>query len=252
MLAEQVPHYRGLGQLHSQHAAALLALAAVDPGGLTVQQYLQVLPVRACQTEPCPQLRRAHGVQLFQQRVGGGGRCTHLVMQFQRLGSVGDILIILRGNGRGRRQEFAAVIHDKRAVLGQLLIVGIQQHAAVWRDIVAFQQCIFLGRQPHIPPQRYQVRPVHLAQRRVQEPPPPIRPAFDQTQQVRLKHDGLKIPGQCRRAANVRAVQFAGAAGSLAALAAHGQADGFFHVLCLKRPLYDREVTAAPDEFGVF
>ena len=206
VLTEQITDHCRLGQLHCQHAAALLALTAKHPGGLAVQQNFQILAVRPGQAEPGAQLGTAHGPHLFGQRRGGGGRGAHLVVQRQHLGTVGDVPIILRGDGSRRRQKLAAVLHNERAVLGQLLVVGVQQHIAVWRNIVAFQQGVLLGRQPHVPPQRHKVGPVDLAQCGIHKPPPSVRAALDQPQQVRLKDDGLKVPRQRCRAPNVCAV----------------------------------------------
>ena len=199
----------------------------------------------ARKAEPGAQLRGAHSVQLGRQCLRGGRVGAHQIAQFQRFRPVGDIPVILRRHRGGLGQKFAAVLHNQGTVFRQLFIVGVQQHPAVWRYIVAFQQRIFLGRQPHIPPQRHQIRPVHLAQRRIQKPPPPIRAALDKAQQIRLKHNGLKIPGQCRGTPNVRAVQPPGTPGPLAAFAAHCQPDAFFDVLCLKCAFQHRKFLAA-------
>ena len=107
---------------------------------------------------------------------------------------MGDVLIILRGDGSRRRQKLAAVLHDERAVLGQLLVVGVQQHIAVWRNIVAFSRAFFWAVSRMYPPQRHKVGPVDLAQCGIHKPPPSVRAALDQPQQVRLKDDGLKVP----------------------------------------------------------
>ena len=251
MLAEQLTDHGGLGQLEGQHAAALLPLTAKHPGGLAVQQDFQVLPVRSRQAEPGAQLCGAHGVHLCGQCLGGGGIGTHLVAHLQHLGAVGYIAVILRRDRGSLFQKLAAVLHDQRAVLRQLLLVGVQQYCAVWRNIVAFQQRILLGRQPHVAPQRHKVGPVYLTQRRIQKPAAPLGAALDQPQQIRLKHNGLKVPRQRGSTAHVRAVQPAGAAGPLARLTAHRQAYLFFDVLCLKRALYDRKVTAAADQLGI-
>ena len=173
------------------------------------------------QTEPGAQLGIFDRFQFFRQRVCSGVIGTQLVIQLQHFGIVGDLAVILGGNGGQLRNKFAAVLHDLPTVLGKLLIISIQQQRGIGRYFVAFQQRVFLRHKPCVAPQRHQIGPVHLAQRRIQKPPPAFRSAFDQTEQVRLKHNGLEVPGQGSRAALVHTVQFRGATRPLAAFTAH-------------------------------
>ena len=144
MLAEQFTHHGRLGQLHRQHGAALLPLAAVDAGGRVVQQNFHILAVGTRQTKPRAQLGGAGVVQLLQQRVGGGGIGAHTVFQPQRFRPVGNFAVILCRHGGQRLQKLLAVFQDHGTVLGKLLVVGVQQNLAVRRYIVGFQQGVLL------------------------------------------------------------------------------------------------------------
>ena len=88
----------GFGHFQAEHHAALLPLAGKNPGGLAVQQQLQIFPVRAAQALPGPDFLILAGFEQSRQttRLKLSG-----ISQLHPLRPMGKLLVI----GAGQRGQ---------------------------------------------------------------------------------------------------------------------------------------------------